>query len=118
MICPLKLLLGINVPLGGGGKMTRNYLVPIVLSGKKIKTFNLLHFRPLVIAVFSFLNFIPIIHSELIFHIFRKMCHLLIHKRGVFVPSNPLQGRLDPFSELEHSVPRLTLVEIKACCIC
>ena len=40
------------------------------------------------------------------------MCHLLIHKRGVFVPSNPLQGRLDPFSELEHSVPRLTFVNV------
>ena len=102
MICPLKLLLGINVPLGGGGKMTRNYLVPIVLSGKKIKTFNLLHFRPLVIAVFSFLNFIPIIHSELIFHIFRKVCRLLIHERDVVVLSTTLRGGLDPFSEVEH----------------
>ena len=102
MICPLKLLLGINVPLGGGGKMTRNYLVPIVLSGKKIKTFNLLHFRPLVIAVFSFLNFIPIIHSDLIFHIFRKVYHLLIHKHDIVVLSNILWGGLDPFSEVEH----------------
>ena len=31
----------------------------------------------------------------------------------MFVPSNPLQGRLDPFSEVEHSVPRLTLVKLK-----
>ena len=43
------------------------------------------------------------------------MCHLLIHKRGIFVLSSPLQGKLDSFSEVEHSVPRLTLVEIKVC---
>ena len=40
------------------------------------------------------------------------MCHLLIHKCGTFVLSNPFQGRLDPFSEVEHSVPRLTFVNV------
>ena len=33
----------------------------------------------------------------------------------MFVLSNPLQGKLDSFPEVEHSVPRLTLVEIKVC---
>ena len=79
--------------------MTLNYLISIILSGKKNKTFNLLHFRPLVISVslpslilFPYLNF----------HIFRKVCYLLIHKRGLVVLSNTLWGGLDPFSEVEH----------------